>query len=118
MNKLPKITGWILAVVLGGMFLVAGAGKLMTSDATMFVNWGYAPWFMKLIGSLEVLGGVGLLVPMTTRLAVYGLSLIMLGAVYTNINAGDGLDFLRPTVFLVFLWVLWWLRGPRPAVEA
>ncbi|MCZ6767182.1 MAG: DoxX family protein [bacterium] len=118
MNKLPKISGWILAVLLGGMFLVSGAGKLMTSDATMFVNWGYTPWFMKLIGGLEVLGGIGLLVPMTTRLAIYGLTIIMLGAVYTHINAGEGINFIRPTAFLIFLWALWWLRRPRPVVES
>jgi len=118
MSKMPTIIGWVLAVLIGGMFLVAGAGKLMTSDSAMFANWGYSMWFMKLIGVLEVLGGIGLLVPKTTRLAVYGLTLIMLGAIYTHINAGEGMQFIRPAAFLVLLWVLWWLRRPRDVMEA
>jgi uncharacterized membrane protein YphA (DoxX/SURF4 family) len=118
MSKGPLIISWVLAVLLGAMFLAAGAGKFGEDAGPMFAAWGYAPWFAVFVGACEVLGGIGLLVPRTTRLAVMGLTPIMLGAAYTHVANGEGMDILRPIVFLVLLWVLWWLRRPRGAVSA
>lgn len=117
MSKGLLIIGWILAVLLGVMFLAAGAGKFGAEAGPMFSAWGYAPWFALLIGVSEVLGGIGLLVPRTARWAVIGLTPIMLGAAYTHVANGEGMDVLRPIIFLVLLWVLWWLRRPRAAVS-
>jgi uncharacterized membrane protein YphA (DoxX/SURF4 family) len=111
-SKVTTIAGWVLAVVLGGLYIMAGAGKFGGAGAEMFAGWGYAAWFAMLIGVLEVLGGVGLIVPKTTRWAVFGLTGIMLGAAYTHLSNGEGPAVLRPAVFLVLLWVLWWLRRP------
>jgi len=108
-----SIASWILAVVLGLLFLAAAAGKLTGAAAAMFEGWGYAPWFMTLIGVLELLGGIGLLIPKTTRYAILGLTVIMLGAAFTHLTNGEGLAVLRPLIFLGGLWSLWGMRFGR-----
>jgi uncharacterized membrane protein YphA (DoxX/SURF4 family) len=112
MSNGPKIVAWVLAILLGAMYVMAGIGKL-GGGGQMFADWGYAPWFAVFIGICEILGGVGLIVPFTTRPAVLGLTLIMLGAIYTHVANSEGIDVIRPVAFLVVLWVIWWLRRPR-----
>ncbi len=111
-----SIVGWVLLVPLAALYLLGGLGKLSGAAAEQFAGWGYAPWFAILIGGLEAAGAVGLLVPRTTRLAVYGLSVIMLGAAYTHLTNGEGVQVVRPGIFLGVLWLVWWLRGTRASV--
>jgi putative oxidoreductase len=77
----------------------------------MFAHWGYPPWFATLIGILELIGAVGLLIPRTTRYAVLWLSVIMCGAGYTHLANHEGMQLLRPILFLSVLWTIWLLRG-------
>lgn len=110
-SKAKVVAGWVLAALLAAAYLLAGTGKLTGAAAPMFEGWGYAAWFATLIGVLEVCGAIGLLVPWTTRYAVLGLTVIMLGAIYTHLANGETLQVLRPIIFLVVLWLIWWLRG-------
>lgn len=111
MSKVLYILSWVFVVILALLFLVAGAGKLTGAAAPMFSEWGYPAWFATLIGVAEVAGAIGLLIPKLMRLAVVGLTLIMIGAAYTHISAGEGAAVLRPLIFLVFLWLAFFLRG-------
>lgn len=111
MSKGKNIVSWVLAAVLGAMFLLAGAGKLGGGATEMFTGWGYPAWFATLIGISEVLGGIGLLIPRTRRLAIMGLTVIMLGAAYTHVANGEAVEVVRPLGFLAALWLLMWLRG-------
>jgi putative oxidoreductase len=82
----------ILQVVLGLLFVAIGsmtvAGRKMFVEA--FRGFGYPQWFRVVIGSLEVLGGLGLLigiwVPWLAALASTGLALVMLGAVFSQVR--------------------------------
>ena len=76
----------------------------------MFAHWGYPAWFATLIGALELTGAVGLLVPRTTRYAVLWLTVIMFGAGYTHLANHEGIQVMRPVIFLAVLWAVWWLR--------
>jgi uncharacterized membrane protein YphA (DoxX/SURF4 family) len=76
----------------------------------MFTHWGYPAWFATLIGVLELTGAVGLLIPRITRYAILGLTVIMLGAAYTHLANHEGIQVLRPVVFLAVLWAIWGLR--------
>jgi putative oxidoreductase len=53
-----------------------------------FRRFGYPQWFRVVTGSLEVLGGIGLLIgiwlPWLAALASAGLTLVMLGAFLTE----------------------------------
>jgi len=118
-SKVRTIVGWVLAILLALGFLAAATGKLTGAATRMFAHWGYPAWFATLIGVLELAGGIGLLIPRTTRYAVLGLTVIMVGATYTHLANNEGLQVLRPIIFLAILWTVWWLRGnPRNSVQA
>ena len=92
--------------------------KFKDLDATMgmFGSMGLPGWLGALIGAAEVLGGIGLLIPRTTRLAALGLIIIMAGAVFmhaTKIPGGiaKGVPAL---VLLGLLVVVYLLRRPAP----
>ena len=104
------ISAWILIILIAAGYGMAALGKLTGAATDMFAQWGYPAWFALAIGSLEGLGAVGLLIPATTRWAVWGLSLIMLGAAYTHIANNEGLDLIRPIIFTSAMWGALYLR--------
>jgi putative oxidoreductase len=113
LSKVRNIIGWALVVLLALAYLAAAAGKLTGAATQMFAHWGYPAWFAKLIGVLELAGAIGLLIPKTMRYAVLGLIVIMIGAAYTHLANQEGLQILRPTIFLTLLCTVWWLRRPH-----
>ena len=102
----------MLAVLVALVFTASAATKLTGVATLMFAHWGYPAWFATLIGVLELTGAVGLIIPRTTRYAVLGLTAIMFGAAYTHLANHEGLQVLRPVIFLAVLWAIWWLRRP------
>ena len=110
-SRVRTVSSWVLVLLLAAGYLLAALGKLTGMAAPMFEGWGYAPWFATLIGILELAGVIGLLVPKTTRYAVLGLTVIMVGAAYTHVANGEAPQILRPGIFLTLLWTVWWLRG-------
>jgi putative oxidoreductase len=92
MMSIPII---IVQVVLGLLFL--GIGSMTIAGRKMFVEnfrrFGYPQWFRVVTGSLEVLGGLGLLIgiwlPWLSALASAGLTLVMLGAVFTQVRTKE-----------------------------
>ena len=108
-----NIIAWILQALLAAMFIFSGGHKLMDLAGTtkMFAGMGFPGWFAGLIGGAEVLGGIGLLVPRTVRLAALGLIIIMLGAVFmhaTKIPGGlaSGVPAIVSLLLLVVVLVL------------
>ena len=88
MSKGKKITLWALSILLAGLFLFAGGFGLLHPDTSRsaFAHYGYSPWFATFIGACEVLGAICLLIPRLAGLAAAGLSIIMVGAVYTHVS--------------------------------
>ena len=88
----------IVQVVLGLLFV--GIGSMTVAGRKMFVEnfrrFGYPRWFRIVTGSLEVLGGIGLLIgiwlPWLAALASAGLILVMLGAVVTEVRTREPLQ--------------------------
>ncbi len=109
-SRAKTISSWVLVVLLAAGYLMSGVGKLTGAATQMFEDWGYAPWFAILIGVLELSGALGLLIPKLTRAAILGLTGIMIGASYTHIANAEGAQVLRPLIFIVLLWTVWWLR--------
>ena len=88
---------WVLQILLGLAFLAAGAGKLMQPKeklaTTPNMAWtnNFEQGSIRLIGSAEVLGGLGLILPAALRvlpwltpLAALGLAALMIGGVMTH----------------------------------
>jgi len=88
----------IVQVVLGLLFVLIGS--MTVAGMKMFVEnfrrFGYPQWFRIVTGSLEVLGGIGLLIgirlPWLAELASAGLTLVMLGAFLTEVRTREPLQ--------------------------
>lgn len=110
----------ILQAILIIAFLMSGAVKL-SGNAQMLHDftevYGLSKGFMYIIGTFEVLGAIGLLVgfwkPKIVVLASAGLVIIMVGAVFTHLYAGQGIAVaMAPLVLCVIsLVVLFSKRG-------
>lgn len=78
---------WTLQIVLGVFLVAASAAPKFLGDATtvdIFLRIGLGDWFRYLVGTLELLGGVGLLVRRVSGAAAIGLVGLMIGAAYTQ----------------------------------
>jgi uncharacterized membrane protein YphA (DoxX/SURF4 family) len=92
-----NIVLWIVQGILAAMFMMAGAMKLMKSKEEMVDQMGWVEDFsqgqIRGIGILELMGAVGLILPLAlniisilTPLAAIGLALNMVGAFLTHLR--------------------------------
>ena len=109
MSKGQKITMWVISGLLTALFLFAATPKLLTPDKIMS-EWVYARWFLTFIGVCEALGAIGLLIPRLAALAAAGLSVIMIGAVYTLVTHHMTKDLPVPIVVFFLLMLVIFLR--------
>ncbi|MEP7294520.1 MAG: DoxX family protein, partial [Chloroflexota bacterium] len=113
----------VIQVLLGLLVTVGGLAKLALPYAKYSqipaVAWSkeFKPWHLKLMGVLEVSGGVGLLVPLflpalttLTPLAAVGVALYMSGAMATHLRrseypymVGNLMVFLVPALFVAYV---------------
>ena len=97
----------IISVVLAIVFIGSGGAKLagLEFEIQAFEKWGYALWFMYFIGTVEVLGGIGLLIRRTSALAAAGLSLMMVGAVATHVIHSEwGMMVVASVILALAVW--------------
>jgi putative oxidoreductase len=87
LSKIGNVIVWILACLLAFVFLDVGWGKLISQRVYVheFELIGMGQWFRYVVGALEVLGGIGVLIPKYRFLAAMGLSVLMIGATAANI---------------------------------
>jgi uncharacterized membrane protein YphA (DoxX/SURF4 family) len=110
---------WTLTVVLAAFFLVAGGGKLVgvPRQIDSFAHWGYAEWFLYVIGAVETAGAVGLLIPRVAVFAVLLLGATMLGAALTHLVHHEMMAVPVPLVILGLLAIVGYARrGPLVAL--
>jgi uncharacterized membrane protein YphA (DoxX/SURF4 family) len=117
MSKGQKIAMWVISGLLTALFLVAGLPKLLTPDKIMS-EWVYARWFLTFIGVCETLGAIGLLIPRLAALAAAGLSVIMIGAVYTLATHHLAKQLPVPIVVFILLMVVIFLRRKESSTPA
>jgi len=118
MSKGQKIVMWIVSILLACLFLSAGLPKLLT-PAKILAEWVYAPWFLTFIGACETLGAIGLLIPRLAALAAAGLSVIMIGAVYTLVTHHMNKELPIPIlVFFLLILVIFLRRKESSGVSA
>ena len=91
---------WIIAGILAAAFLMAGLMKLTQSKEKLAANMPWVEDFsagqVKAIGTIEVLGALGLILPaaldiapILTPIAATGLALNMVGAAVTHLRRGE-----------------------------
>src|SRR5688500_16056237 len=106
--KTKKILMWVCIALLSLLFLGAGGGKLAGQATENFARWGYSTTLMYLIGVMELLGAIGLWIPLLRKWAAMGLIGIMIGAAYTHILNGEYLMLILNTVMAILaLGVIW-----------
>ena len=88
---------WIIQILLALLFLFAGGMKLVVPADVLMANappgsTQFPALFLKFIGLVEVLGGLGLILPGAfkkrpelTPLAAAGLTIVMIGAVVISV---------------------------------
>lgn len=118
--KLPwkEIGIWTLSLILAVFFLFAGGLKLQAGQKQVddFTHWGYALWFLYVIGAVEVMGGIGLLVPRVAAYAALLLGATMIGASLTHLVHNEMKAVPIPLVILCLLALVGYARrGPIAA---
>lgn len=115
---------WVLQVVLAAAFLLSGALKVSQPRAKLATTMGWVDDFsdrtVKIIGALEVLAGIGLVLPaltgiasVLTPVAALGLVILMLGAAATHLRRGETQFVLVNLVLLLLAAIVAWTRfGP------
>lgn len=103
---------WIVAGVLAAMFLLAGAMKIAMPkeklEPTMQWSKTWSRPQLRALGTVEVLGAAGLILPralniapVLTPLAAVGCAIVMAGAVVTHVRMKDYKGTGMPIVLLV-----------------
>lgn len=122
-----NIVLWIIAGLLAALFLAAGANKLLQSKAKLGENanmkWAddFSQPTLKLIGTAEVLGALGLILPgafgiapILVPLAATGLAIIMVGAIITHARRKENQPIVINTILLILAIVVAVFRfGPN-----
>jgi putative oxidoreductase len=104
-----KASEWVLRVLLGLVFVVAGVDKFVGPMwVRVFNEIGFGQWFRYVTGIVEVLGGCLLLVPRATVVAVPLLVCTMAGALLVHLTVvGIGPATVAVSVFVAALVGLW-----------
>lgn len=105
---------WAVQLLLGVAFLAAGVMKLTQSFETIREKLGgwaddIGPTGVKLIGAVELLGALGLVLPMLTGIlpiltpiAAIGLGIVMVGAAATHLRRSE-MGAIAPNMVLLAL---------------
>ena len=103
----------ILAAVLGIVMIGSGVSKLAgeSHQVAMFAQVGLPSWFLALVGTFEVIGGILLAAPPSTPAGSLILSTIMVGALWAHAANGEWAELIPVSVLLTLFLLIF--RGNR-----
>ncbi|HEY5005461.1 MAG TPA: DoxX family protein [Ktedonobacteraceae bacterium] len=107
-----NIVLWVVQVLLAIAFLGVGFMKVSQPIDKLKTNMGWVthttPPIVRLVGALEILGGLGLLLPglthilpILTAIAALGLVLTMIGAAIVHIRLKETAALAAPIILLL-----------------
>ena len=126
-----NIALWTVAGLLAIVYVASGGLKIIASKERIAATGAAAGWVedfkprtIKTIGVLELLGGLGLVLPALlgiapdlVPLAALGLAMIMVGAAITRISRREYKFMLADLAYLVLIaFVAWGRFGPEAFV--
>jgi len=128
-NKGMNIALWLVQVLLGGMFIMAGGMKAAQPVEALVES---LPWvttvpaaLVKFIGVSEILGGLGLLLPSLLRIkpsltvtAAYGLMLVMILAALFHGSRGEFPAIGMNVVLMAMAFFIAWGRSKKAPILA
>ena len=124
MKYLKTGSKWLLQLLLAIVMVGPGSQKFTSPIwERMFRTWGYPDGFYLVIGAVEVVAGIGLLIPRVASASAITLAIVMAGAAATHIIHGDrnGIGELVFMSLLLVVAVVRWcdrLRVVAPASTA
>jgi hypothetical protein len=113
---------WVMQILLALVFLFAAVTKFVMPAEQLTAQSSMSATFLRFIGTMEVLGALGLVLPwllrirpMLTPLAAAGLVVIMVGAVVTTIPAmGIAAAIVPAATGPLAAFVAWGRWGSQP----
>jgi uncharacterized membrane protein YphA (DoxX/SURF4 family) len=125
-DKTMNIVLWIIQALLALLFLFAGTMKFIMSVADMNKQAPVAlpGWFLHFIAVCEILGALGLILPLLlgikprlTPLAAAGLTVIMAGAIAVALIGGVPSQAILPVIVGVLCILVAYARWRQPVGE-
>jgi len=110
---------WVLQVLIAAAFLFFGGMKLTLGpeDVAGATGWAGSLGLLRFIGTSEVLGAIGLIVPSATRIvprltpvAALALATVVLLAAGVHMGRNEYPQMITPLVLAALLLVIWWGR--------
>jgi putative oxidoreductase len=115
-----RIADWAAAIFLAAVFVAAGVSKLEGASAQgwakRFERWGYPSNAHYVVGVVEILGGIGVLIPWARRVASLSLVAVMTGAACTHAAYAEYPRIIPPLVLGSLAFLVYWSHR-RPAEE-
>lgn len=119
-SKALHVNLWLVQAVLALLLIGAGIFKLITPIADLARIWPWAgenPGLVRFAGVVDALGGLGLVLPMLTRirpgltaLAALGVALLMVCAIVFHLVRGEAANTPFNFVVLALALFVWWGR--------
>ena len=118
-DVLVKATVWVLSLVLALVFVSLGLGKLAGIEAQLarYDAWGLPIWGLKILGIVELTGGVLLLIPRWALIGAFALSLEMAASAMMHYSLNEDHLVMRALVLIFILLGISYLRVKRMTVN-
>jgi uncharacterized membrane protein YphA (DoxX/SURF4 family) len=100
--KLRRAAIWACVTVLAATFGLVGVSKMAGASAARWSerlsHWGYPPAARIVIGVLEIVAGVGVVIPASRRAAATAIVVLMVGAIGTHLVHSEFPRMVPPVV--------------------
>ncbi|MCD6092272.1 MAG: DoxX family protein [Bacteroidales bacterium] len=107
-SKTRKIAGWVIAGLLTALYLYSASGKLFLHPEQM-EQMKLGDWRI-IIALGEIVSALLFLLPKTNRYGTLLLSSYMGGAIIIHMTGG--MSIMMPSLVLILIWVVFYLRTP------
>src|SRR5262249_44675645 len=119
-TKKATIGLWVIQGLLAALFLFAGVMKLVMPIEALTQQIALPGWFLRFIGTCEVPGAIGLILPTALRIwpiftsmAAAGLVVIMTGAVIISVTNFGVAEGILPGIVVLLCAIVIYGRGFR-----
>jgi putative oxidoreductase len=111
MTRLKTVGLWLLQILTAFLMVAAGSQKFTSAPVweRMFRTWGFPDRFYLAIGAVEVVAGIGLLIPKIASVSALTLVVVMASAAITQITRG-GRNGVGEMVFCVLVGIVAYAR--------
>lgn len=107
-KKVFKIVAWVIAGLLTALFVFSAYGKL--SNLAQMEQMKLGDWGV-IIAIGEIVSALLFLIPKTNKYGTLLLSSYMGGAIIIHMTGG--MSIVMPSVVLILVWVVAFLRNPE-----